>query len=192
MKIVIAAMFLWISAANAQTMSIRVTPVQPEGWHSAPSNGVAFSCTTDYDPQGCMAGASALAKVLERYPSSKLGDWTFVLAASTHWKQTVKALGGDTESPAFTELEAHVTVLEDTLFESTGSRKELLSRRFGLPAGSILDFAVTHEMGHAICNERNEKLAEEYGLDLRRGISPVCKREMNNLRLGFPKWESPK
>ena len=175
MKIVIAAAtFLWISALSAQTMLIRVTSVQPEGWHSTLPSGVGLSCTTDYDPQQCLASATALAKVLERYPTGKLGSWTFVLAASAHWKQTVKALGGDTESPAFTELGAHVTVLEDTLFENRGSRKELLARRFGLTTGDILDFAVTHEMGHAICNEHNERLADEYGLDLRKGISPVC------------------
>jgi len=180
MKIVIAAATflwisaLWVSALSAQTISIRVTSVQPEGWHSTLPSGVGLSCTTDYDPQQCLASATALAKVLERYPTGKLGSWTFVLAASAHWKQTVKALGGDTESPAFTELGAHVTVLEDTLFENTGSRKELLAHRFGLTTGNILDFAVTHEMGHAICNEHNERLADEYGLDLRKGISPVC------------------
>jgi hypothetical protein len=48
-----------------------------------------------------------------------------------------------------------------------------LSARFYI-AGSILDYAVTHEMGHAICGERQEKLAEKYGLDPRRGIAPTC------------------
>jgi hypothetical protein len=29
-------------------------------------------------------------------------------------------------------------------------------------------------MGHAICGERQENLADKYGLDLRRGIAPTC------------------
>jgi hypothetical protein len=174
MKIVIAAAFLWASALHAQMISIKVTQVQPEGLHSALSSAVTFSCTTDYDPQQCLTSATELAKVLERYPTAKLGEWRFVLAGSQHWKQTVKALGGDPQSPAFTELEARVTVLEDALFENTDSRKALVSDRFGLPTGSILDFAVTHEMGHAICHERSEKQADQYGLDLRKGITPNC------------------
>jgi len=174
MKIVIAAAFLWVSALHAQTTSIKVTQVQPEGLHSALPSTVTFSCTTDYDPQQCQASATELAKILERYPTGRLGEWRFVLAGSQHWKQTVRALGGDPQSPAFTELEAHVTVLEDALFENADSRKAIVSNRFGLPTGSILDFAVTHEMGHAICHEHNEKLADEYGLDLRKGIIPNC------------------
>ena len=97
-----------------------------------------------------------------------------MLAVSARWRQTIKDLGGDPESPAFSELSARVTVLEEELFETVDSRREMLARRFGLPPGSILDYAVTHEMGHAICGERQEKLAEKYGFDLRRGIAPTC------------------
>ena len=180
MKIVIPALlptiflnFLWISASSAQTM-IRVTQVEPEGLPTALSSSITFSCTTDYDPQQCLAGASALAKVLAHYPTAMLGEWRFVLAGSQHWRQTVKALGGDTESPAFSDLDARATVLEDTLFEGESMQKINLSQRFKQSAGGMLDFAVTHEMGHAICHERNEELADQYGLDLRKGITPPC------------------
>jgi len=121
-----------------------------------------------------LKSVALLAKVLERYPTEKMGQWAFVLAGSARWKQTIKELGGDTESPAFSELDARVTVLEDELFETIDSRQAMVARRFGLPRGSILDYAVTHEMGHAICGERQEHLADKYGLDLRRGITPMC------------------
>lgn len=101
-------------------------------------------------------------------------QWTFVLAGSACWRQTVKELGGDPESPAFSELSARVTVLKDELFENADSQQAMLARRFGLPPGSILDYAVTHETGHAICGERQENAADKYGLDLRRGIAPTC------------------
>jgi hypothetical protein len=154
--------------------TIRVTQVEPEGLHSALSNSVTFACTIDYDPQQCLTGATTLAKVLAAYPTALLGEWRFVLAGSQHWKQTIKALGGDTESPAFTDLDARATVLEDTLFENASTRKINLSQRFQQSAGSMLDFAVAHEMGHAICHVHNEKQADEYGLDLRKGITPPC------------------
>jgi hypothetical protein len=81
---------------------------------------------------------------------------------------------GDTESPAFSEFAARVTVLEDTLFETADSRKANLAQRYGQLPGGLLDYAVSHEMGHAICHERDEKLADSYGLALRMGTTPIC------------------
>jgi hypothetical protein len=46
-----------------------------------------------------------------------MGQWTFVLAGSARWKQTIKELGGDTETPAFSELDARVTVFEEELLK---------------------------------------------------------------------------
>jgi hypothetical protein len=174
MKFFIAVTFLWVSALNAQRTSIRIQPIELPNRPASLSHAISFSCTTDYDPSQCLTSVVLLAKVLERYPTEKMGQWTFVLAGSARWKQTIKELGGDTESPAFSELDARVTVLEDELFETVDSRQTMLAQRFRLPPGSILDYAVTHEMGHAICGERQENLADKYGLDLRRGIAPTC------------------
>jgi hypothetical protein len=174
MKIFTAVIFLCVSLLHAQTTSIRILPIELPNRPSSLSHALSFSCTTDYDPSQCLASVALLAKVLERYPTERMGQWTFVLAGSARWRQTIKELGGDPESPAFSELSVRVTVLEEELFETVDSRQEMLARRFGLPPGSILDYAVTHEMGHAICGERQENLAEKYGLDLRRGIAPTC------------------
>ncbi|NYF88049.1 hypothetical protein RBB79_00920 [Tunturiibacter empetritectus] len=174
MKIFTAVIFLWVSSISAQTTSIRIQPVDLPKRPASLSRAISFSCTLDYDPSQCLTSASLLAKVLERYPTEKMGQWTFVLAGSAHWRKTIKQLGGDPESPAFSELSARVTVLEEELFETVGSRQSMVARRFGLPPGSILDYAVTHEMGHAICGELQEKLAEKYGSDLRRGTAPIC------------------
>ena len=174
MKIVIFATLFCFSQLNAQTTSIKVTEVLRNDLSSTLAGQVTISCTTDYNPPQCLASANALAKVLQRYPITHLGDWRFVLASAEHWQQTVKSLGGDTESPAFTEFAAHVTVLEDTLFETADSRKANLAQRYRQPPGGLLDYAVTHEMGHAICHERSEKLADAYGLALRMGTTPIC------------------
>jgi hypothetical protein len=174
MKIFTAVIFLCVSSLNAQTTSIRILPIELPNRPASISHTVSFSCTTDYDPSQCLASAALLAKVLERYPTERMGQWTFVLAGSARWRQTVKELGGDPETPTFSELSARVTVLKDELFETADSRQAMLAQRFGLPPGSILDYAVTHEMGHAICGEREENLANKYGLDLRRGIAPTC------------------
>jgi hypothetical protein len=40
--------------------------------------------------------------------------------------------------------------------------KKFLSRNgSAFPLKAFLDHAVTHELGHAICHERNEKYADE-------------------------------
>ncbi|MGF7181309.1 hypothetical protein [Tunturiibacter psychrotolerans] len=174
MKLFSALIFLWASLLNAQTTSIKIQPIDLPNRPPSLSPALSFSCTTDYDPSRCLTGAALLAKVLERYPTERIGQWTFVLAGSAHWRQTIKQLGGDPESPAFSELGARVTVFEEELFETVDSRQAMVARRFGLPPGSILDYAVTHELGHAICGEFQEKLVEKYGLDLRRGIAPLC------------------
>jgi hypothetical protein len=174
MKILATVIFLCVSLLNAQTTSIKILPIELSNRPASLSRAISFSCTTDYDPSQCLTSVALLAKVLERYPTERMGQWTFVLAGSARWRQTVKKLGGDTESPAFSELSARVTVLKDELFETADARREMLARRFGLPPGSILDYAVTHELGHAICGERQENLADKYGLDLRRGIAPIC------------------
>jgi hypothetical protein len=174
MKIFTAVIFLWVSSLNAQTTSIKILPIEFPNRPASLSHAISFSCTTDYDPSQCLKSVALLAKVLERYPTERMGQWTFVLAGSARWKQTIKELGGDSESPAFSELDTRVTVFEDELFETVDSRQAMLAQRFGLPPGSILDYAVTHEMGHAICGERQENLADKYGSDLRRGIAPMC------------------
>ena len=38
-----------------------------------------------------------------------------------------------------------------------------------------MDIAVTHELGHALCWEKNERLANEYGKKLREGKIPQCR-----------------
>jgi hypothetical protein len=174
MKIFTVVIFLCVSALRAQRTSIKVLPIDPPNRPASLSQAISFSCTTDYELSQCLKSVALLAKVLERYPTERMGQWTFVLAGSARWKQTIKELGGDTESPAFSELDARVTVLEDELFETVDSRQTMLAQRFRLPPGSILDYAVTHEMGHAICGERQENLADKYGFDLRRGIAPTC------------------
>jgi hypothetical protein len=174
MKIFPVIILFCVSALHAQRTSIKILPIDLPNRPASLPNTISFSCTTDYDPSQCLKSVGLLAKVLERYPTERMGQWTFVLAGSARWKQTIKELGGDTESPAFSELDARVTVFEEELFETVDSRQAMVARRFGLPPGSILDYAVTHEMGHAICGESQENLANKYGSDLRRGISPMC------------------
>ncbi|MDQ2834212.1 MAG: hypothetical protein M3Y50_10780 [Acidobacteriota bacterium] len=162
------------NALEAHPASIKVINVSPDEVSSSLPSSLTLLCTTDLEPSRCMAAVNVLAKVLERYSGSNLGKWKFVVASSDQRKQIVKTLGGDTESPAFTELEARVTVFDEAVFDNKSARRESIAQQYGQPVSGFLDYAVTHEMGHAICQEHDEKLADAYGLDLRMGIIPAC------------------
>jgi hypothetical protein len=40
---------------------------------------------------------------------------------------------------------------------------------------ALLELAVSHELGHAICEEPNEATADRFGEDLRKGQTPRCR-----------------
>lgn len=174
MKLLIIFCLLGFNAVEAYTASLKVTNVSPSEISSPLPGSYTLLCTTDLEPSRCTAAVNVLAKVLERYSASHIGEWRFVVAGSDQRKQVVKTLGGDTESPAFTELGTRVTVFDEALFDTKSARRESLARQYGMPVSEFLEYAVTHEMGHAICQEHDEKLADAYGLDLRMGKMPSC------------------
>jgi hypothetical protein len=67
-----------------------------------------------------------------------------------------------------------VTVLDRSLFFVSYARHKELMERFGLIGAALLDLAITHEMGHGICQERDERRADGYGKKLRDGRIPDC------------------
>jgi len=45
---------------------------------------------------------------------------------------------------------------------------------FGLLGNALLDLAVTHELGHAICHDQDERRADDYGRELRQKKTVDC------------------
>ena len=88
-------------------------------------------------------------------------------------------LNGGTRPPvslAFTLLLGHATVIDRSLFSGSADRNMELEKWSGMPVGpAFMDFALTHELGHGICQEKNERLANEYGKELREGKVPHCR-----------------
>jgi hypothetical protein len=60
------------------------------------------------------------------------------------------------------------------LFSGAATRNKELSDHFGKIGPALLDLAITHEMGHGICQEENERCADDYGKELREGKTPGC------------------
>lgn len=130
-----------------------------------------------------MKDATALRQAMTPYPVQLLGPWSFVLVPADGRKALVCGQGGDPVSPAFSMLDQRVTLLDASLFSGSAGRNKELMVRFGPVGPALVDLAVTHEMGHGNCQEKNERRADDYGKDLRAGKTPDCSKT--------PGWKLP-
>jgi len=147
--------------------------------YAEPTPQQKFACNTGYSVRECIRQLSALRKALKPYHPERLGSWTWVLVKSADWKAILLSRGLDPDSPAFTVLEKRQTFLEEALFVQVPGRSAELLRFWSVPLDKMLDLAVTHELGHAVCNMRNEHFADSFGRILRNGQNPACVTAQN-------------
>jgi hypothetical protein len=163
------------AACAAQTQNLKMIAVRFPA-NAATSNTIQFLCSQKYDKTECVKDATALRQAMAPYPAQLLGAWSFVLVPADDWKTMVRSQGGDPVSPAFSLLEQRVTLLDASLFSGSASRNKELMQRFSLMGAPLVDLTVTHEMGHGICEEKDERRADNYGKDLRDGKVPDCSK----------------
>jgi hypothetical protein len=169
-RVLIAVLF---AACAAQTQNLKMIAVRFPANGSTP-NTVQFLCSQKYDRTACVKDATALRQTLMSYPVQLLGAWSFVLVPADDWKPLVRGQGGDPVSPAFSMLDQRVTLLDASLFAGTVGRNKELLQRFSVIGPRLVDLAITHEMGHGICQEKDERRADDYGIDMRAGRTPDC------------------
>ncbi|MEQ1353369.1 MAG: hypothetical protein ABLT11_05080 [Candidatus Acidiferrum sp.] len=133
-----------------------------------------FVCNTGYTLEKCRQDVAVLRRALEKYPVEQLGEWTWVLVRSSDWKSILTARGLDRESPAFTYFEGKETFFEEALVTEVPERQEALLVLWGMSMPNLLNFAVAHELGHALCNEKDESKAERVARMLREGKAASC------------------
>jgi hypothetical protein len=165
---------------------------------------LGWSCASTAAPQGKVEGAhfgytlekchqemDVVRRVLAKYPTVELGEWTWVLVRSKDWKRILGGRGLNPNSPAFTYLLKRETFIEEALVSNVSSRSVELSGLWHMPVDKLLDFAVRHELGHAVCNERDELEANRAAesLLLRKPIS--CYRRLAATRLVAPAKTRP-
>ncbi len=127
--------------------------------------------TTEFEVSECKSEVEILKTHMQAYPVGQLGAWTWVLVRSDRWKD----LGLDSASPAYTAIDDRLTLIDESmLVEKNAIRTQELMRNFELPLPQLVDFAVTHEMGHALCGFREEGKADAVGRRLREGKLPYC------------------
>jgi hypothetical protein len=133
-----------------------------------------FLCNTGYSIQTCNQQVAVLRRVLDRYRLAQSSDWTWVLVRSEDWKRILSERGM-ADSPAFTFLEKRETFIEEALLAEVDQRRRVeLLRKWQLPADQLLELAVTHELGHAFCSERDEAKADHFGQALRDNKPALC------------------
>jgi len=140
----------------------------------ANSGGQEFMCVSPYTIPQCEEQVARLQPVLHRYNAETLGKWTWVLVRSEDWKQILTELHLDSNSPAFSNLEMRQTFLEEVLLVPKPERQIELLDKWQIPLDQFLDFAITHELGHAFCNVSDERKADRAGQKLRRGSINPC------------------
>jgi hypothetical protein len=171
-KLSLSALLLTCAVQFAASQNVPLTnPAREEAAPGAPH----FVCNTGYSAQQCHEQMSALRPLLDKYGAVRLGGWIWVLVKSDDWKALQRLHGMDPDSPAFTVLDRRVTFFEEALVSPVTVRRVELVRQWSLGMGDLLKLAVTHELGHALCNERNEKKADAYGEQLRKGQPVQCK-----------------
>jgi hypothetical protein len=169
-SVLIAVLF---AACAAQTQTMELVTVRFAANGSTP-NAVQFLCSQKYDKAECLKDATVLRQAIATYPLQLMGAWSFVLVPADDWKALVRGQGGDPVSPAFSMLDQRMTLLDASLFVGSATRNKELLQRFDIIGAGLLDLAVTHEMGHGICQEKNERRADDYGRQLREGKTPDC------------------
>jgi len=142
----------------------------------------SFLCDDKLALDDCKGETAILQSHLQAFPVSQLGAWTWVLIRSDRWKD----LGLDPSSPAYTSIEDRLTLIDESMLVIKNAiRTEELERKFELPLPQLIDFAITHEMGHALCGFKDEGRADAVARRLRQGQLPYCSLPAK-LREKFP------
>jgi hypothetical protein len=162
---------VWILPTTGQTAAEIARPETERAILSSQE----FHCHTGYSLAQCQKDILALKKVLAHYPIQELGHWDWVLVRSQDWKPISHILGLNPESPAFSAMERRETFLEEGLFAHDPRRTSELMDKWGMSIPRLLELAVTHELGHAFCDEPNEAVADHFGNELRNGRLPPCR-----------------
>ena len=167
---------LWIAAQVALTapLSQTVSVASPQA-EISPQH---FVCNTGYTVEKCKADIAVLRKALANYPLAELGEWTWVLVRSEDWKAIVLPRGIGRECPAFTYYEKRETFLEEALVAEVPGRRGELLLKWNMRVQDLLDFAIAHELGHALCNEKDEAKANRVARILQERRPFACETQL--------------
>jgi len=157
-------------------------PVLPQMTSARPNDQTPvqhFVCNVGYTLEKCRQDIAVLERTLAKYPMAELGNWTWVLVRSEDWKAIHRARGLDPDSPAFTFYPKRETFIEEALLTEVPGRGRELLLKWNMGTRDLLDLAIRHELGHALCNDPSEQNADRVArlLEQRKPVSCEAKDE---------------
>ncbi len=98
---------------------------------------------------------------------------------SEDWKAILRSRSLDPDSPAFTYYPKRETFFDEALVTRVPVRSPELLLKWNMDREGLLDVAIRHELGHALCNEPDERNAERVAklLEQRKPVSCEVKAE---------------
>jgi len=117
-----------------------------------------------------------LIEVLQKYRADKLGKWKWVLVRSELWSHILQARGTSTSVPAMTILDARTTLFDEALVSESAGRVSELMDIWHLDRSALLDLAVRHELGHALCKDHSESNADRVANQLEQNKAVSCEK----------------
>ena len=96
---------------------------------------------------------------------------------SADWKPILERFRWIRTAQPLVFLERHQTFFEDVLLVHEPKRQKELMSKWGAGLDQLLALAVTHELGHALCNDPDERRADRFGQKLREMHQASCERQ---------------
>ena len=174
LRVAVLGVLTGMMTAPAQTQSSGVKEDAPQPEQGRALTAQHFYCNTGFDQHVCEQHVAKLKAVLRHYPADAPEGWRWVIVRSEDWQPLLMSLRLDRRATAFSALGLRSTFLEEALFVHSPRRAAELVRDFHAPFDQLLSIAISHELGHAICHERNETSANRIAEQLRRGKHPEC------------------
>lgn len=172
------AFFLLLQASGLLAQTERTG----EGQHSYPPQH--FACHTGYTEVECAREMRILKLALGKYPVSELGEWTWVLVRSEDWKLVLLARTLDPNIPALTDPNIRTTFFEEVLVGGDSGRMAELMAVWHMGRDTLLDSAIRHELGHALCEDASEVHANRVAILLEHQKPISCKSKLKTVLNG--------
>jgi hypothetical protein len=135
-----------------------------------------FECSARFTLDECKQSMVALTELLNKYRAVRLGEWKWVLVRSEDWTHLLLARGISPSVPAVTILESRATLFDEALVAGPAGRVSDLMDTWHLGRSALLDVAVRHELGHALCRDTSERNAERVARLLEQNKPVSCVR----------------
>jgi hypothetical protein len=157
-----------------------------------PASAQHFVCETGYSQIECDQEMAVLRKAIAKYSVPELGEWTWVLVRSERWELILRNKRFNPDVPALTDPVGRTTFFEEALVAGSPGRIVQLMLVWHMAREKLLDLAIRHELGHALCDEPSEVEANRVAdlLEQKRPIScrarVAARRSSKDHRIGSP------